>query len=508
MLRQVRSLIGTSLCALGALMVLGGTADARKVFIDVDVDDVGLCEWDGTGFAACAPYSALSMPVLDRLKSEGQEWTQAFVQPACTMTRVGMLTGLSSYRTGTGDVDGINTPEDGRVNMVSRPTSVQYMRENGIRTVLIGKGHFCSDGPCYDRVGFEEVYALSPSNPATDHTVTWWGYDPPLDADGNPDTSLNNFFNWFHCEGMPYGSSTNFQCNYNTEYATDVVFQAAIDIISDVSDPRDLYIKLSSPDAHAPMAETPDNLIAGCTPFRECYQGKVAYFDKKLGELEAAIEAVDPTWSDHRMKIIGDNGTPQFSVGTGGYDGFKVKSTAYVGGIHIPMVIVGDGVSVTTVTEPIQTPDHANFGPDYFGLTYTTPDNLPAVTDCVTGACVGEGAEYIFAQHWEENHGWDLPEAGDTTGFLWNSYETSAITTYNGVQYQLFWFWNTFAGGMSDPNSPDVVEFYDLTNDYFQATDITSPTGDDLDAKNLLVTALQNRRVDSRGDVVIDACGP
>lgn len=135
-----------------AISAFSGVATAQKNerpnVILILSDDQG---WADIGYNNPKVYS----PNLDRLAREGVVFTQHYVMPQCTPTRVALLTGRYPGRFGGAALEASNLPAFPQ----GTPTIASMLKANGYSTYLAGKWHLGSSpqhGP--NHFGFDSSY--------------------------------------------------------------------------------------------------------------------------------------------------------------------------------------------------------------------------------------------------------------------------------------------------------------------------------------------------------------
>ena len=137
-------------------LLLGGVfaataADAEKPHILVILaDDLG---WRDVGYHG----SEIATPNIDRLAREGVELDRFYVQPSCSPTRTGLMTGKSPLRLGI--LRPISKNES-RGLPLDEKLLPQYLADAGYQPLMVGKwhlGHYTPDMFPQAR-GFEHFY--------------------------------------------------------------------------------------------------------------------------------------------------------------------------------------------------------------------------------------------------------------------------------------------------------------------------------------------------------------
>jgi len=185
-------------------------------------DDQG---WADIGYNNPNVYS----PNLDKLAAEGATFTQHYVTPQCTPTRVALMTGRYPSRFGGAALQASNAP----AFPLGTPTLASMLRQQGYRTYLAGKWHLGSDpqfGP--NHFGFDSSYgSLAGAVGMYDHRYRTGRYQNT----------------WHRDHRLIDGAE-------NGVHATDLVTVEAIRIIKQQnSQPFFLYLPFQS--VHTPLDE-------------------------------------------------------------------------------------------------------------------------------------------------------------------------------------------------------------------------------------------------------------
>ncbi|HCH66386.1 MAG TPA: hypothetical protein DFR83_26520, partial [Deltaproteobacteria bacterium] len=118
---------------------------------------------------------------------------------------------------------------------------------------------------------------------------------------------------------------------------------ALVDLLPE---PWFLYVAYNS--AHDPLHRPPDHLLIDPNAVSEesedleLYRAMVTATDLELGRLLGSID--DATLDNTLVVYMADNGTPKWGI-TAPLDPSRGKGTAYEGGVHVPMIWAGRGVS-------------------------------------------------------------------------------------------------------------------------------------------------------------------
>ena len=262
---------------------------------------------DDLGYECLGSYGSTSYktPVLDKLAATGVRFTQCYVQPLCTPTRVGLMTGLSNAR---------NYIRFGYMD----PRAVTFanlLKPAGYATCIAGKWQLGQDPELPRKFGFDEFCLWQ-------HTRR-----PPRYV--NPGLEIN-------------GVAKDYE---NGEYGPDLVNDYVLDFIQRKKDePFFLYYPMIL--THAPYMATPDSKDwdpkakgeVGGMKSGEHFADMVAYTDKLTGKLLAKLDALGIR-DNTLVLFVGDNGTGR---GTRSMLGDKLviggKGTTTETGMHVPLI--------------------------------------------------------------------------------------------------------------------------------------------------------------------------
>lgn len=264
---------------------------------DMGIDAIEGFEVEGINFA--------TTPNLNALMEEGVVYKNAWSSPLCTATRSNIMSGKYGVKTGVMEVPGnLDLEHESIFSYLDRVTDDAYA------SALIGKWHI--------------------SNPVNlDHP-----FDHGVDHfEGIMTGGVNDYYNWNKIED---GEST--QIN---EYITTHLTNAAIDWIDDQNKPWFMWLSHVAP--HSPFQVPPDGLytINNPTTNRQIYRASIEALDHEIGRL---LESLDEETRDNTVVIfVGDNGSPNSVLSA--YPNQHGKGSLYEGGIRVPLIISGNGVS-------------------------------------------------------------------------------------------------------------------------------------------------------------------
>jgi len=273
----------------------------------VIADDMGLDACPGYDLGTFKP----STPNLENMLNTGVRFNNVWSYPTCSPTRSSILTGKYGFRTGVMKVDD---------ELSSSEISIQNYLDNKLGSIynhaVIGKWHLSKD-----------------LNHPTNIGINYYA--------GSILGGLRSYWDWNLTENNVARTSTE----YNTTKYTNL----AIDWIENQTQPWFLWLAYNAP--HSPLHLPPDDLHSqGILPTDEAsidanpmpyYMAMIESIDSEIGRL---LSAMSTTEKENTVIIfIGDNGTP--SAVAQEYNTRRVKGTVYQGGINVPMIISGKGVT-------------------------------------------------------------------------------------------------------------------------------------------------------------------
>ncbi|MBM3788540.1 MAG: arylsulfatase [Acidobacteria bacterium] len=252
----------------------------------------------------------LRTPNLDRIGTEGAQFTQFQVCPVCSPTRSSLMTGRYNYRTGVVDTFLGRSLMDPR-----ETTAAEVFAANGYRTGIFGKWHLGDNYPmrAHDQ-GFQESLVHGGgglSQPA----------DPPPG---------NHYFDPVLLRNGKFEKTPG--------YCTDIFFNEAMRFVEqNKSRPFFVYLPTNAP--HTPL-EVDGSYVA---PFRakgldettEKVYGMVKNLDDNAGRLLAHLDKHGLA-ANTIVIFMTDNGPqqPRYVAGMRGR-----KGTVYQGGIRVPFFL-------------------------------------------------------------------------------------------------------------------------------------------------------------------------
>jgi arylsulfatase A-like enzyme len=256
------------------------------------------------------------MPTLEQLMDNGIRFTNVWTNPVCSPTRASILTGKYGYRTGV-----LNAEEAGRINVNEQTLhrSLNELTDSPYSTSIIGKWHLSSRS--------------TPNRPQE----MGIGHYAGLYTGG-----VDDYNNW--------SLNTNGESSNETSYITTKLTDLAIDWIGAQEQPWFCWLAYTAP--HSPFHLPPTNLhTQGNLPedAESIQANTLQYYLAMVESLDHEINRLLNTLSTEVRQntvivFMGDNGSPA-QVAQTPFDSQNAKGSLYQGGIHVPMLISGAGVS-------------------------------------------------------------------------------------------------------------------------------------------------------------------
>jgi arylsulfatase A-like enzyme len=275
-----------------------------------------------------------NMPNLQSLCDEGLVFDSVWVNPQCTPSRATFLTGLYAFRTGVFAADEVLADHDSIFDLLA--TEVGYPYPNAV----IGKWHIGGESP-------------DPNHPATFGVQHFFG-------------SLSGFVEDY----SDWTLTEDGQTSHTNGYATTVITDEAIEWVGDQGTaPWFLWLSFNAPHWYYHLPPTGLHHHAGLSGRQADIDAHPrAYFlamaealDTEMGRL---LDSLAPeVRANTTILFAGDNGT-ESDVVQAPFDPERAKATVYEGGVRVPLVVAGRGVTRTGERE-----DALINGTDIFATT-------------------------------------------------------------------------------------------------------------------------------------------
>jgi arylsulfatase A-like enzyme len=331
------------------LTVFARTISDRPNVLVFLVDDMGITDtsvpfvYDGAGNPVTTNFNDFYVtPNMDTLAGMGMKFTQAYATPACTSTRVSLMTGYNTLRHGvcmqvnpTGAIAPYavrprttthSTPNNWkRTGMVTTDTSMpQVLSDAGYRTIHCGKGHF----------GANSSFAADPLAVGFDVNLGGSHRGQPSSYTGNYGGNLPNMEPWE---------------NTGT-FLTDALTQAMNGAIEDaVNDGVPFFAYMSHYAVHSPFTTDPNatgDYSAGVNGNHRAFATMIEGMDQSLGALLVKLDELGVA-ENTLIIFLGDNGSDspaatQGGLASGSFSDFPLrgkKGTGWEGGVRVPMLV-------------------------------------------------------------------------------------------------------------------------------------------------------------------------
>lgn len=266
-------------------------------------DDIGVDVLNGYHDPNLLP----STPTLDSLRSVGLTFNNVFASPKCTPTRANILSGKYGIKTGV-----MGTPGNLSLDHTSIFKALENETNNEYADAVFGKWH----------VSAMPVSATHPLDHSADAYMGFLGASP------NPD-----YFAWEKTE--------NGTTAVDSSYITQTITDASIEWVNMQTQPWLLWVAHAGP--HAPIHLPPAEMYT-MFPTGSNYRKYLAMIESVDYDINRLLNNIPEDVRENTLVIfIGDNGTPG-NVSNDYPDGHG-KGTVYQGGIRVPMIIAGAGVT-------------------------------------------------------------------------------------------------------------------------------------------------------------------
>ena len=311
---RTAALLGILICTIHCVV----QAQQPNVLL-VIADDVGL---DPVPGYLEGPQKA-TMTNLQALMDQGLTFDKAWANPVCSPTRATIMTGRYSNQTGVLD------PNSASLLSLDEHTLFEQLSISSpdYATALIGKWH----------LGGQPADATYPNQQGVPHFT------------GLLTGGVQSYSSWVQ--------STNGTAQGQSSYITETFTDSAIAWIGRQEDPWFCWLAYTAPHTpfHLPPAsmhsfdtlvDDPDSIAANPLPY---YLAMLESVDSEMGRLFDSL-----SWDEMSNTVvifIGDNGTPG-GVIQPPFSPNRAKGSLHQGGVHVPMVIAGPGVTRADQHEP------------------------------------------------------------------------------------------------------------------------------------------------------------
>lgn len=293
MIKYVASLVFTT------LFLFQLKAQSPNILL-VIADDMGIDAMNGYDIGNIKPNT----PHLDSLRSEGVTFTNAWSSPVCTPSRAGIMSGMYGSKTGVK-----TAPGNLDTSFVSIFKALKAIDPN-YKAGVSGKWHIS-----------KPVNVQHPFYHGADHYM------------GVIEGAVTAYDDWEKTEGGNTATSN--------DYVTTSFTNDAINWIDNQSDPWFMWLAHVAP--HTPIHLPPAHMYTQPSTNAQIkkYMAMIESLDYEIGNLLDGLTAAEK--ANTTIIFIGDNGSPDNLLQD--YPSGHGKETLYEGGIRVPMVVSGYGVT-------------------------------------------------------------------------------------------------------------------------------------------------------------------
>lgn len=289
----------------------GTTATPPNILLII-ADDLGLDASAQFDLSQDLP----STPNLDALAANGIVFENAWATPACTTTRGTIISGQHGVHSGVSFVPAVLPADTQSLQAYLKADDASSVYQSAI----VGKWH------------------LGGADPDANHPATF-GVEYYA---GNLAGTLDDYSQW--------SLTTNGVAEESTQYHTSQVTDLASAWVGQQTNPWFMWLAYVAP--HSPLHVPPGGLhnrnLSGTEQDmqdngREYYLAAIEAMDTEIGRL---LEELTPEVRDNTIVIfLGDNGTPRPFIDSTVFPTAHGKNSLYEGGVRVPMIISGKGVS-------------------------------------------------------------------------------------------------------------------------------------------------------------------
>jgi len=360
-------------CGSGGNSSPPGTADPITLNENPNIllvisDDLGLDASSNYAVGIETPVT----PTLDALAANGLVFDNAWAYPACSPTRATILTGKYGFRTGV-----LWPGDEISLNETSLQSFINTNVPNTYNHAVVGKWHLA--GQNRNQPG----YVDHPNLMGIDYFAGLIG------------GGVGDYFSWPLVEN---GRSSD-----SEGYTTTAFVDLTIDWIAGQQGPWFAWLAFNAPHTpfHLPplglhdrdtLSDAQADIDADPLPY---YLAMIEAMDRELGRLLASFSA--ETRANTVIIYIGDNGTPRQVVQ--GHVRTHGKGSVYEGGVAVPLIISGRGVTRIGERESalVSSVDLFSTIADLAGTGYKESDDSKSFAGLLSSA-TADPREYAYAE--------------------------------------------------------------------------------------------------------------
>jgi arylsulfatase A-like enzyme len=356
-----------------------GSTATRPNILFILADDFG-SEASSLYPALAGSSGQVSTPNLQALAAGGLVFDRVWANPVCSPTRAAIVSGLYGHRNGVTNVSQVLPPAT--TTSIFELIAASAPERYGM--AVYGKWHLGSTIQHVRDTGVPEFRGFLSGG-------------------------ISNYFNWSYVDIN--GVTTN-----STVYSTTAITDFAIDYIeghrAQSTDPWFVYVPYNAPHGtgastgfQVPPADLHSVNLGGLAPGTiqnsiPVYKAMVQALDTEIGRLLAAVGPPGSPERDNTIVIfMGDNGTPaavkDMNAGVRGS-----KSSIYEGGIRVPLMIAGPGVTRQGEREDalvVATDLYATIA-ELSGVNLSQIDNSYSLVPFLSDPAAANGRQYAFSE--------------------------------------------------------------------------------------------------------------
>ncbi len=280
-------------------------------------DDIGQDMLSVYGLSDRAPPT----PNLDALAARGVRFEHAVMNPLCSPSRAGLLTGRAAWRYGVGNAIPPRPGWDLPVEERTLAGALEQASEGRYTTVALGKWHLATP----DRGGWDH-----PRRVGFDHHIGTMG-----NLMGHVEGAPQTYTRWQRVEDGVAGLGEG--------YLTSATVDDALAWATPANEPFFLWVGFHA--AHFPMHAPPAALLTRPLPSvateSDLYRAMVEAMDTEIGRL---VQGLTPEVAARTLIVfLGDNGSAPAAVEPP-FQKSLAKGTLARGGTEVPLIVAGPGV--------------------------------------------------------------------------------------------------------------------------------------------------------------------
>lgn len=308
---------------------------------------------------------AIKTPHLDQLAASGAKLNQYYVQPVCSPTRAGLMTGRYPFRYGF--QTGVVKPWAQYGLPLEEQTLPQGLKSAGYETAVTGKWHLGHFQPAYlpTARGFDHQYGH---------------YNGALD-----------YFTHVRDGGFDWHKDD--RENHDEGYSTELVGKEAARLVRERDKSKPLFLYVPFNGVHAPH-QVPDRYLALYPTLqgnRKIYAAMISALDDAVGEIVKALD--DEKLRDNTLIVFSsDNGGPNPGKLSDNGSLRAGKGSVYEGGVRVAAFATWPAKikAGSTIEAPIHITD---WYPSLLKLAGASVEQkLPLDGRDITGVLTGEGS--------------------------------------------------------------------------------------------------------------------